>query len=259
MKKKTTFLILMMLTIISMAIPVHSEAHITVTIDGAELLFPDARPFIEEGRTLVPISHIARALGSEVAWNPDTRIVGFQKGSDIILLQIGSRSVTINGNRHTIDVPAKISESRTYVPLRFVSEALGANVEWVAETRTVLITTDGSVAVTPPLEVPSGYEVVSGFTLPKERGGQTGFHFDARETEYGVFSASIALKGGDVEKNYNDMHQAIESKYGKSTADEAINYAKTGNTTQKHIQVPTGDLRVWTNEGGINVRFEHSK
>ncbi len=150
MKRKMRALLLFTVMVLVMMSPVFGEGHITVKIDGAVLDFPDARPFIEDGRTLVPIRAIAEALGSEVAWDPDTRIAEFQKGSDIILLQIGSRSVTINDKRHTIDVPAKISEERTYVPLRFVSEALGANVEWVGETRTVLITTDGSVAVTPP-------------------------------------------------------------------------------------------------------------
>ncbi|SFI36565.1 Copper amine oxidase N-terminal domain-containing protein [Tindallia magadiensis] len=114
-----------------------------VYVDGERLDFGGVDPFIRDGRTLVPIAVIARALGSEVEWNAESRIVGFQKGSDVILQQIGSRNVTVNGQQQQIEVPAEINDNRTYVPLRFVSEQLQARVEWDGETRTINIFTDG--------------------------------------------------------------------------------------------------------------------
>ncbi|RQD70825.1 MAG: hypothetical protein D5S00_03040, partial [Tindallia sp. MSAO_Bac2] len=95
-----------------------------------------------DGRTLVPIRAIAEALGSEVEWNGETRVVGFQKDGDVILLQVGSRIVTVNGEQQQIEVPAEINEERTYVPLRFVSEQLKARVEWDGEIRRINIFTD---------------------------------------------------------------------------------------------------------------------
>ena len=144
--KKMVVLMLLLLLIINssrlntvVAAPIVEK--ITVKIDGAEVSFPDAVPYITEGRTLIPIRVIAEGLGAKVEWKEATKEVVFTKGTDTVILKIGSKTVSINGKSSTLDVPANIKDSRTFVPLRFVSEALGAKVEWIGETRTVLITT----------------------------------------------------------------------------------------------------------------------
>lgn len=109
-----------------------------VYLDGNMLAF-DVPPVIEEGRTLVPLRAIFEALGAEVTWDGDTRTVTAQKEQVKIQLQIGSNTACINNQPVELDVPARIVNDRTLVPLRFVGEALGAEVDWDGATRTVRI------------------------------------------------------------------------------------------------------------------------
>lgn len=108
-----------------------------------ELLVLDVAPQIEAGRVLVPLRGIFEALGADVSYAAATRTVQAVRGSDIIRLQIGSRQAWLNGDLVLLDVPARIVSSRTLVPLRFVSEALGAEVYWNETDRQVRIDTPG--------------------------------------------------------------------------------------------------------------------
>jgi len=126
---------------------------ITVYVDGDKLDFKDAEPFIENGRTLVPFRAIAEALGAEVGWDAKTQTVTITKenpnaqksnapdGSKNIQLVIGQNNALVNGASVTLDVPAKIATNRTYVPLRFVSEAMEMGVNWDAKTKKITIDT----------------------------------------------------------------------------------------------------------------------
>ena len=101
-----------------------------VSIDG-EFFILEAAPFIEAGRTLVPVRFISEALGAEVGWDPDTQQVTVTDEGMEIVLTIGSQDVLVDGKEQTIDCAATILPSgRTFVPLRFVSEILGAEVDY---------------------------------------------------------------------------------------------------------------------------------
>jgi hypothetical protein len=115
-----------------------SSNPISVLLNGEKLSF-DVDPYIKEGRTLVPFRAILEALGAEVIWNPTERSVTAKSESREIYLKIGDTVTTVNGSEVIIDVPAEITNSRTFVPLRFVSENLGATVLWDGTTRTVSI------------------------------------------------------------------------------------------------------------------------
>lgn len=89
-----------------------------------------AVPFIENGRTLIPIRFVAENLGAEVSWNSDEQRVDIINGENTISMVIGSNLVTINGESVETDAAAKIMDGRTYVPVRVVSEAFKKNVFW---------------------------------------------------------------------------------------------------------------------------------
>ncbi|MCL1905545.1 MAG: stalk domain-containing protein [Clostridiales bacterium] len=113
---------------------------ITVLVNG-EPLITDVPPLIEEGRTLVPVRAIAESLGAYVGWDPAARRVEISLNDDVLLLVIDSTTAHVNGEPAQLDVPARILDSRTLVPARFISESLHAEVGWDAVTRTVTITT----------------------------------------------------------------------------------------------------------------------
>ncbi len=112
---------------------------ITVLLDGNAIEF-DVAPIIENDRTLVPLRAIFEALGAQVEWDGENETVTSAKGNNICVLQIGGK-MFVNGVEKELDVPAKIVEDRTLVPLRAVSEAYECKVDWNGDTRTVTITT----------------------------------------------------------------------------------------------------------------------
>ncbi|MCE5224028.1 hypothetical protein LLG10_07600 [bacterium] len=90
----------------------------------------DVPPFIQSGRTLVPIRAISEGLGAKVEWEPKTQKITIRLGSKTVELWIGKLEAKVNGKTVKLDVPPMIKKGRTFVPIRFVSEALGAKVDW---------------------------------------------------------------------------------------------------------------------------------
>ena len=101
----------------------------------------DFAPIIDSStnRTYVPIRAITESFGAKVQWNNNTQQVTIQLDSTKIVLQIGNKKATVNGKTLMLDAPPTIVNNRTFVPLRFISEALGASVQWIAESRTIKI------------------------------------------------------------------------------------------------------------------------
>ncbi|MEW6426100.1 MAG: N-acetylmuramoyl-L-alanine amidase [Bacillota bacterium] len=115
---------------------------VKVQVAGREVTF-DVPPVIENGRTLVPLRGIAEALGARVAWEEKSKTVTIAKdgetGSITVKLTVGKTIALKNTEKIALDVPAKIIQNRTMVPLRFVGEALGAAVRWDPASRLVSI------------------------------------------------------------------------------------------------------------------------
>ena len=104
--------------------------------------FPDAKPYRFQRKD----SHTGQVrggkLGAEVGWNGKEKKVTIKNVKVEIILYIGQSDIIVNGQTHTMDTAAILENSRTYVPIRYVAEALGAKVGWEGATRTVVITTD---------------------------------------------------------------------------------------------------------------------
>ncbi|WP_003515002.1 copper amine oxidase N-terminal domain-containing protein [Acetivibrio straminisolvens] len=126
------------------------ELPIRVVVNGTKINFPDAEPFIDENsRTQVPIRFVGEALGANVSWDGNTKKVTITLNGKKVVLQIGNKNYEVNGQQKQMDTVALLKESRTFVPVRFVSEALGATVKWNANIRTVYIDMDGDAAPSP--------------------------------------------------------------------------------------------------------------
>lgn len=100
----------------------------------------DVAPMIKNDRTMLPIRFIAEALGASVRWNERERKVLVVRDDIEIEIYIDSDKAVVNGETVKLDSAAFIENGRTYLPLRFVSENLGAEVEWNGKDRTVTIT-----------------------------------------------------------------------------------------------------------------------
>ncbi|MDD4613980.1 MAG: stalk domain-containing protein [Caldisericia bacterium] len=110
----------------------------TATIND-EIAVLDAPPFIIEGRTFVPVRFIAESFGADVEWLKETETIIIKTADTTISMQIGNRIAMVNASVHQMDAPPVIQNGRTFVPVRFIAESFGADVEWVKETETILI------------------------------------------------------------------------------------------------------------------------
>ncbi len=90
----------------------------------------DVAAFIENDRAMVPFRALGEAMGAEITWDDVNKKAIFQKNNTVIELPIAKNYAIINGKIITLDQGAIIKNNRTFVPSRFVSENLGAKVEW---------------------------------------------------------------------------------------------------------------------------------
>ena len=112
--------------------------NIKVILNGNTLTF-EQQPYIENGTTRVPMRKIFESLGATVEYDANTKTITARKGSTIIELATGVSTAKINGREMTLTASVENKNGSTMVPLRFVSEALGAEVIWDADTRTITI------------------------------------------------------------------------------------------------------------------------
>ena len=130
----------------------NSENQIILTIgEKAALVFGqiktnDVAPKIVNDRTMLPARFVAENLGAEVSWNEEKELVTIKgknskTNEDItILIYIGSDIAYVNGKQVKLDSDAFVENDRTYTPIRFISEELGASVEWIESEQKVVIT-----------------------------------------------------------------------------------------------------------------------
>lgn len=137
-------------------------AAISVQLNGQPLNTAVA-PVKMQNRTVVPMRDIFEALGATVDWNPATMGITAQKDATTVNLAINNRRAYVNGREVTLDQPATLLRGRTMVPLRFVSEAMGAQVGWNESMQLVsidtpmgtVVNTGAPIAQTPNIPAPA--------------------------------------------------------------------------------------------------------
>lgn len=115
-----------------------ADSAIKIQIDNKPLAL-EVSPTVENGRTLVPFRAIFEALGLRVDWNQDLRIATAYNDTMNVSVKLDSGFGSVNGELKPLDASAKIVQERTLVPLRFVSEAFGNEVNWDAKKKLVSI------------------------------------------------------------------------------------------------------------------------
>lgn len=141
MKQHTKFSALWGMAAVLMATATQAANAISVYVNGSPLRFTGTPPTQIQGSVLVPLRGVFEALGASVNYNPVTKTINAQKGSSTVTLTLGQTVATVNGQGQALSQPAQTIGGTTLVPLRFVAQALGASVQWVAATETVEIKT----------------------------------------------------------------------------------------------------------------------
>ncbi|MBR7163396.1 MAG: cell wall hydrolase [Clostridia bacterium] len=151
MKKRWILLIALFLMLAitpanaSASIDINFDTPITLTVNNT-LIKTDTDPFLYQGSTFVPIRFISEALGADsVEWNGAKNEAVIVYGEKIIRLPKGKKGGYINDRYVTIPSGVQLVNNRIYVPVRFVSEELDCQVNWIYETYTVDIRKKGVV------------------------------------------------------------------------------------------------------------------
>lgn len=111
---------------------------IKLEVNKQEVIF-DVEPLIVENRSLVPIRPVFEALGLEVSWDEKSRTVSGSNGDNLIKLQIDKEMASVNGKDIKLELPSVIIKGRAMAPVRFIGQAVGADVNWDPVTKTVSI------------------------------------------------------------------------------------------------------------------------
>lgn len=121
------------LVVLASALPAFAAEKISITLDGVPLT-TDVAPAVVKGRTLVPARVIAENFGATVDWKDNKVIITTAQGEVITLPVRASVATAVNPDKTTseykLDVPAQTIKDRTVVPLRFIAEAIGADVDY---------------------------------------------------------------------------------------------------------------------------------
>jgi hypothetical protein len=146
--------------------PVQAQTPISVRLNGNPVTFREAAPAKISGKVLVPMRDVFSVMQANVSYDAGTRTITAKRAGTEIQLQLGSTQATRNGQALTLAQPAQLIGGSTFVPLRFVADALGAQVDWNEASQTVFITDPslGQVTNTPtnpnPQPVRNANEVV---------------------------------------------------------------------------------------------------
>jgi hypothetical protein len=110
----------------------------SVYMNGQKL--PAGAPNIN-GSVMVPLREIFEAMGAQVQYDAQTRVIRASSGSDVLMMQVGVARASINGQPIPMNAAPTVYAGKVLVPLRFVAEASGADVRWDGAQRAVIITT----------------------------------------------------------------------------------------------------------------------
>ncbi len=246
--------ILLMVVIISMCTNISAHMEVKVTLDGNEIYFPDAKPFVDErDRVLVPIRFVSEALGALVDWENESRTAVIKQGNDEIHYTVYQPMAYLNGEMMVMDTYGILKDERTLVPIRFISELLGCTVVWDENTSTVVITSPKDVLDFPEPEIFVNY--------PKSPSDKRLLWIDIdnyRDYERsGSYEFKIEFLNPTQFNTYEQDEGAINGwqKYSRCNFVSASNSYKTIYSITRAFYTTRDDMKTYKPNDGDEITF----
>lgn len=217
-------------------------------------------PQIENGRTLVAVREIFEALGAKLNWDSKTQTVTASKGEISIKMVVGQKTAYVNGKAVTLDVPAKIKNGKTVVPLRFVGEAFKCQVKWDAKAQTVTVDQfaghSGTLKISGSTSVqPLAQELADAFMkknpdahITVTGGGSSVGIKDVTEGKVNIGNSSRYLKPEEAEK----LKAHVIANDGVAVVVNPDNPVKA-LTSDQVKKIFLGEITNWKDLGGDNA------
>lgn len=220
---------------------IYDLAPITLYIDEVAVATQDMPPVQIEQTTLVPIREVFEPMGAHLEWKPEEKKVYIAYEDRMMILEMNNPDIWLNGETLTLEVPAKTINNKIMVPVRFISEQLGFDVEWDGVKREININS-------PVKQVPEAPEVPEVEEESKEGTvvdlSKMNLSYESSERKLFIHLkkqlnfSDITIKNDYVRKkividlgdNYNEMFSEVEGIVN----DEVIDYiaVEKGQTTQ---------------------------
>jgi hypothetical protein len=214
------FLLLCAFAALSLVLPANAQS-VGVTVDGQPASLNPA-PLERAGRIFVPLRGVFEKLGASVVYeNGRINATGNNRS---ISLQIGSTQASVNGQMQSVDVAPFIVGASTYVPLRFVAQALGASVNWDGANRVVALGTNGSAAP------PQNYQ--------PQAPAKSGLRLDSREPAIG---ASVRSNRPTISARFSG--ERADPNTLKITLDQLDITGSTSRSPNGIVYSPQSDLQ----------------
>ena len=215
---------------------------IVIQLDGMEIV-NDSPPVIVEKRTLVPARAVFEAMGGEVSWDDVQRTVTVELEDTTVVLVIDSKIAYINGEEQQMDVPAMIlsnadnKNGRTMIPVRFVAEAIGCDVDWNEADRIVSIVTPEGGAITDFIKI-SQIELSADGSEATIYADNEIIDFDSFVMEspnrlvIDIDNAVLDMDGGTIWPDSNDFIRSVRSsQYSEDTVRIVADLKKAASGT----------------------------
>ncbi|TYQ16933.1 UNVERIFIED_CONTAM: copper amine oxidase-like protein [Acetivibrio alkalicellulosi] len=99
----------------------------------------DTTPIIKDGRTFLPIRYVAENIGAHVEWHPEDKNIIISLHEKTVRLWVDTTIAYVNDELSEVDVAPFILEGRTFIPVRFVGEKLGLNIQWDSDKKELML------------------------------------------------------------------------------------------------------------------------
>lgn len=213
----------------------------TAAIDENEQVVP----FIENRRTFVPLRFVASNLDLNVEWIQDAQSVILTNQNIEIILTIGKETVSVNGNLYELDCSPLIKDERTFVPVRFIGEALQCNVLWENDTQKVLVRREKEVELN--IDDDEVQKLFQDVLNQKEFACYYGGYCDISllDNPQNMFSGTMRELFSLLR-----FEEFEEKQYTKDEAEKVIlDFLSKGDTSQSLSSYGIDDLRVQLEQG----------
>lgn len=220
-----------------------ASSDISIYIGDEEVIL-DTKPIIDNNRTMVPLRGIFEKLGATVDYNKETKQVIVKTEDKEVLLEVGNDKILVNGRLSGLDVPSKVIDGRTLVPVRFVAEALGHQVGWDGLNRRVLIEEEKTVGTTTTNDLPKvgSYEHLAQLL---RYSSQLGSYIKGFRTVDGIVLEDF-IPDGEVAPTMENSEArddaATESESFDSSKSESASQEESSGTNVQEEGVDEGDI-----------------
>lgn len=195
----------------------------------------EVKPFIKESRTLVPVRFITEAMGAEVGWDAPSTTVTVSLGNKELKLVIGSKTMQVGKEKISLDAAPEISEGRTFLPLRSISEALGKKVFYdrglivISDNENIFDTSTEKAIIDELISKVNNLPVVGSFEAFSD------LMKNSRENNFGLYYMSDVIFRSAINENSDFVSSelaSVESSNKSSKVSEQTDYSTTNIQVQ---------------------------